>query len=115
MRRQVPDHVHIVLEEAQVHARGIKVIQISQSAVIDELANFSDRSAEEERVIHHDLEVLAFGEFDEFFGLARVCGEGLFDKHMLAVHKGRLASLEGFQTRVTMACSLTSLQFGWPE
>ena len=39
VRREVPDHVAIVLKESQVYARGIVIIKISQRSVIEQFVN----------------------------------------------------------------------------
>ncbi len=69
VRRQIPQDVDVVLEQAEVHARRVEVVQIAERAAVDELPDLHDRTAEEKRVVDHDLEPLALGELDELLGL----------------------------------------------
>src|SRR5947208_5106209 len=83
MRGKIPDHVHVVLKKAEINSRRIVVIQISESAVTNELPHFPYRTGEEECMIDHDLEFSCRGKFDQLLGLF-CCGcKGLFDKDML--------------------------------
>ena len=43
VRRQVPDHAHVVLEKPQVDPRRIVVVETAQDALVDELAGSSAR------------------------------------------------------------------------
>ena len=69
VRREVPHHADVVLEQAEIHARRIEVVERPERAGVDDLANLPDRAAEEERVIHHDLQVLPVGQLDQLLGL----------------------------------------------
>jgi len=64
MRREIPDDAHVVLEQAEVYADGVVVIEIAEFSALNKFLNFSYRTSEQERVIHHDLEVLARSEVD---------------------------------------------------
>ena len=55
---------------------------------------FLHRAAEEEGVVHHDLQVLALGQLDQLLGLLRRRRERLLDEHVLAVLERRLRQLE---------------------
>src|ERR1022692_5156692 len=85
VRGKVPNYVHIVLEQTQIDAYGIIVVDLSQSTFLEQLGNFLYRSSKQESVIHHDLQILLCRKIDELFCLARITGKGLLDKHMLAV------------------------------
>ena len=61
MGSQVPDYVHIVLEQAQIHAQRIVIVKITQFSVVHHLANFFHGASEQKRVIHHDFQVFAVG------------------------------------------------------
>ena len=52
MRRQVPDHVDILLEESQVDACGVVINQITQLAFVHQFFNFSHRTGIDEGMIH---------------------------------------------------------------
>ena len=68
--RKIPDDAHVVLKEAEVDARRVEVIERTERAGVDELANLPDSAAEKKRVVYHDLEVLAIRQLDELFGLS---------------------------------------------
>ena len=94
MGRQVPDDADVVLKEAQIHSRGIVVVEVAEDARVDELAHFSHGAGEEERVIHHDPEILALGQLDELLRLLSRGGERLLDEHVLSVLEGGLGDLK---------------------
>ncbi len=94
VRREVPEDVDVVLEQAEVHAGRVVVVQLAQGAVVDHLLHAADGAGEQKGVVHHDLEVLALGEFDELFALRDGAGERLFDEHVLAVLEGFLGEFE---------------------
>src|SRR5579872_894520 len=85
MRGQIPDDVDVMLEEAKIHPHGIVVIEISERILIQKFTDFSDRWCKQERMIHHDLQVLFFCKLDEFFCLCRVAGKRFFDKDVLTI------------------------------
>ena len=70
VRRQVPDDVDVVLEQAQVDARGIVIEELAEDALVDHLADLADGAGEEEGVIDHDLQILGGGQIDQLRGLA---------------------------------------------
>ncbi len=65
VRGEVPDDVDIVLEEAEVDARGIVIEELAEDALVDHLADFADGASEEEGVIDHDPQIPGGGEIDE--------------------------------------------------
>ena len=94
VRRQVPNHVDIMLKQAEVDARGIVIEELSEDALVDQLADLPDGASEKERVIDHDLQLPGGREIDQLRGLRRRRGERLLDKHVLAVFECRLGELE---------------------
>ena len=94
VRRQVPDHVHVVLEQAQVDPHGVVVVDLAQRAVVDEMLHLADGPREQEGVVHHDPEVFPLGQVDELLGLGDGVGEGLLDKDVLAGLEGLFGQLE---------------------
>ena len=94
MRREIPNHIDVVLEQAQIDPRGIVIVEIAQLTLIDQLADLLHRSGKEKRVVHHDLEVFLLGQFDQLFRLGGVGSKRLFEENVLAVFQGRLGQLE---------------------
>ena len=94
VRRQIPQHADVVLKQPQVDARRIVVVERTKRAVVDEIADLSDRPAEQEGVVHHDLQVLPLRQLNQLLGLLRRRGERLLDEHVLAVLERRLRQLE---------------------
>ena len=90
MRSKIPQHVDIVLEESEVNARGIVVIQLAQSSFAEQLRDLPDRTGKQEGVIHHDPQVFLDGNIDQLLALRHVAGERLLDKHMFAVFQSSL-------------------------
>ena len=64
VRRQIPDDVRIMLEEAQVHSRRVIVIKLAENPRIHQFTNLPNRAIKEKRVVDHDAEVLPCGEID---------------------------------------------------
>ena len=93
VRREVPHDADVVLKQAEVHARRVEVVERPERAGVDDLADLPDRAAEEEGVVHHDLQVLPLGQLDQLLGLLRRRRERLLDEDVLAVLEGRLRQL----------------------
>src|SRR5215471_17194532 len=87
---EIPDHVHVVLEEPKIYPHGIVVIELSECVLLQEFTNLSDRRREQERMVHHDFQVLLLRELDQFFRLRRIAGERLLDKYVLAIFQSSL-------------------------
>src|SRR5262245_56800288 len=85
VRGKVPDYVGVILEHPKVDAYRVVVVKRAQRIVFDELVDLPNCGIEQERVVHHDLELLAIRQIDEFFRLANTSSERLFDKDMFAV------------------------------
>ena len=56
---QVPEHVDVVLEQPEVHADRVVVVDVAELAVVDELAHLADRAGVDERVIDHEHQAAA--------------------------------------------------------
>ncbi len=69
VRREVPHDADVVLEEPEIDARRVEVIELPERALVDQFPNLPDRAAEEEGVVHHDAEVLPLGQLDQLFCL----------------------------------------------
>jgi hypothetical protein len=85
VRRKVPEHIDIVLEEAQIHARGIVVIELAQCFFIEQLPDLLDRAGKQEGVVHHDPEILFQGQVRSAPPLRGIAGERLLNEDVLAV------------------------------
>ena len=72
VRRQIPNHAHIVLKQAEIHPSRIKVVERPQRADIDELAHLAHRAAEQKRVIDHEAQIFPLRQFDQLLGLSGV-------------------------------------------
>src|SRR5438874_8050335 len=94
VRRQIPDHADVVLEESQVDPCRIVVVEVAEDAVVQELAHLSHGAGEEKSVVHHDRELLPLAQLDQLLRLAGGAGEGFFDEDMLPIVQGGLGQLE---------------------
>src|ERR1043166_5366094 len=84
VRGQVPDDVHVVLEQAEVDAHRVEVEQVADLPRRDQLLDAAHRARVDEGVVNHQGEAARFGQRDQFFGLADAGREGLFDEDVLA-------------------------------
>ena len=85
VRRKIPNDADVVLEQPQIDAQRIVVIEIAQRAALGQFANLSDRAGEQERVVHHDRQLLARRQLNQLLRLRRTGGKWLLDEHVLAV------------------------------
>jgi len=88
VRGEVPDHAHVLLVQAQVHALGGDEVDLAEVAGVDELLDLAHRWAEDEGVADHEREATLGGEVDQLAGLRRVRGHGLLDEDVLAGLEG---------------------------
>src|SRR6476646_8881800 len=51
---QIPDDIHILLEQTEVYTHRVVVIDVAQRAVVDQLPHFSHSARIHERVVHHE-------------------------------------------------------------
>ena len=56
VRGEVPDHAHVLLVQAQVHALGGDEVDVAELAALDELLDLAHRRAEDEGVADHQRE-----------------------------------------------------------
>src|SRR5262249_2713833 len=88
MRRQIPQNINVVLEEAKVDPDRVEVVQIAQLADVDDLLHPTHRSSVNERVIDHQHEAALLSEPDQLLALSHGSGHRLFDEHVLALLEG---------------------------
>ncbi|SRR6266478_6871096 len=94
MGSKVPDDVYVMLEEAQIHPSRIKIVEIAQGTIVDQLPDLPDRATEQECVIHHNFESVPLRQLDQLLGLLRRRGERFFDKNVFAILQSSLGQLE---------------------
>src|SRR5260370_19279249 len=82
-----------MLEQTQIDAHGIVVVKRPESVVFDELLNLLYGTSKQKGVIHHDLQILALGQLDEFFCLTRHASERFLYENMFSVLKSYLGEL----------------------
>src|SRR5437660_10883547 len=58
VRRQVPQHADVVLEQAQVDAHRVVVAKIAQLASADHVVQFFDGRMIDKRVVHHQYQTV---------------------------------------------------------
>ena len=70
MRSEVPDDIDIMLKQPQIHAQCIVVVQIAQFPFVDKFLDLPHRAGKQKGVVYHDLQILAFSKFNQFFRLS---------------------------------------------
>src|ERR1700691_505633 len=93
MRREIPNHIAIVLKKSQVHSCRIVVVELAERSLFEQLFYLADRTRKQECVVHHDLKILLLREVDQFFRLSHIAGEWFFHEHMLTILKRCLRQL----------------------
>ena len=53
MDREIPDHVHVALEQPEVHPRGVVVVDVADLAGSDQAGDGLDRAGVDEGMIDH--------------------------------------------------------------
>ena len=94
VRSKIPQHVHVMLEETQVHAGGVIVVELAQRIVIHKLADLFHGAGEQEGVIHHDLKILLLRQIDQLLSLSGCRREGLLHENVLPIVKRALGQLK---------------------
>src|SRR5690348_14824113 len=61
VRREVPHHVDVALDQAQVDAYRVDVVQLTQLAGVDQLADAGDRRGVAVRVVTHEHQAARAG------------------------------------------------------
>ena len=84
VHREVPDHVHVVLEQAEIHPRAVVVVDVAEIAGADDLADLLDRAGVDEGVVDHQGQVAARRFFDQPPRIVGGGGDRLFDDDVLA-------------------------------
>ena len=84
VRREVPHHVHVVLEHAEVDADAVDVTEVAELALVEELLHLPHRRAVDERVVDHQGEALLVGERDHPLRVGDGVRERLLDEDVLA-------------------------------
>ena len=96
VRRQIPDDVHVMLKEPEIDSGRVVVVERAENVRVDQFLDLAHGASEQEGVIHHDLEVPALGELDQFSAWAEVAVRGFSTKTCLpfssAVGQDRSAS-----------------------
>src|SRR6185312_16041533 len=83
-----------MLKKTKVDARGVVIKELSKRAFVDKLSDLSHSAGKEERVVHHNPELLTFGQFDQPLRLFSCGSERLLDKYMLAISECSLGEFE---------------------
>ncbi len=93
VRRKVPDDVDVVLEDAEVHAHGVEVVELPEFAPVDQLLHLPDRARVDEGVVDHQDEAVLLGQGDQLLALGGGPGHRLLDEDVLALLQGPLREL----------------------
>ena len=88
VHREIPQHVDVVLEQAQIHAHGIVVINFAQRATLDEFTDLPDGAGVDEGVIDHQNAISLLRHVHQMLHLIGARSERLLDQHMLALPAG---------------------------
>ncbi len=84
VHREIPDHVHVVLEQAEIHPGAVVVVDLAEIAGADDVPDLLDRAGVDEGVIHHQGQVAARGFLDQPARIVGGGGDRLLHDHMLA-------------------------------
>ncbi len=99
VRREVPEHVHVVLEEAQVDAHGVEVVQVAELPHVDDLLHLAHGARVDESMIHHQDEAMPLGDFAELLPLRDGARQRLLHQHVLVrrkrSHRERVVAEDG--------------------
>src|SRR5436190_2078565 len=116
VRRQVPKHIYVALEETKIDAHRIEIEQFAQLAAADDLFHLAHRDGVDERVVHHERKFVLLCDLDKFFGLTHGSRERLFQQYMFAGAEQILRYLEmsryrrhyghGFEGRIVDDCAI---------
>ena len=80
---EVPQHADVVLEQAEVHAHRVVVVDLAE-AVVDQLAHLADRAGVHEGVVDGQHEAAAIGLVDQALRLLGRRRDRLLDEDVLA-------------------------------
>ncbi len=90
VRRQVPEDVDIVLEQAQVEPRRVHVVNLAELAARHDLPQRADGRVVLERMTHHQREAHPLRDVNELLTLRAARRERLLHHHVLAREQSRL-------------------------
>ncbi len=68
---EVPDHADVVLEQAEVHAHRVVVVELAELPVADELVDLAHGARVDEGVVDHQRQPALVGLGDELLALGR--------------------------------------------
>jgi hypothetical protein len=91
---KIGDDVYVPLEQAEIYAGGIVIINLPEVAALYDLAHLPDRAGINKGVIDKHGQRALFSLIGEFFGLKRCFRHRLFQPQMLARLQNRHAQLE---------------------
>ncbi len=91
---QIPEHVDILLKQPEVDADGIVVVEVSQLAAADQLADLLHGAGINKGVVNHQHELAAGRLVDQPAGLVARRGDRLFHQYVLAGAEGGAGELE---------------------
>src|SRR5436309_10393718 len=83
-----------MLEQTEVDASRIVIVEVSQRAATNEFMDFAHCAIEQERVIHHDEEIFTLRKLDQFLRLYSGRSKWLFHKNVLSALEGLLGQRE---------------------
>ena len=80
VRRQIPQHVDVGLEQAKVHSNGVVVADATELAAVDQFGDPLHGASEQERVIDHEHDALPARQRHQLLGLGDGGAHRFFDK-----------------------------------
>lgn len=86
--RQVPDHVDVVLEQAEVDPDAVEVKDVADLAGADDVLDLVHRAVIDEDVVDHELEFQFLRDIDQLLGVLGIGRDRLLDENVLAVLQG---------------------------
>src|ERR1700682_3893556 len=78
VRRQVPNHVDVILEQPEIDPGRIEVQQVAEFSAVDYLFDLAHGAGIDEGVVHHQYAAVALGNFSQLFSLSHARRQRLF-------------------------------------
>ena len=94
MHREIGDHADVALEQPEIHADRIVVVDMTQLSALDDLRHLADGAGVNERVVHDQHPFAAVGFGYQLARLQRSFGHRLFEPKVLAGLQHRHPELE---------------------
>ena len=94
---QIPQHIDVVLVEAEVQPGGVDVVDLPEIPILHDLVESDDSRVVLERVADHQRHLLGGCGLDERSSIGRGQCQGLLDEYVLA----RIDRLQG---QIEMCC-----------